>query len=144
MPSRNYMFKVNNRNIRIKCEICSKSTIKTPKRRLFLFYTPRKHQKKFGKLRSGVFIVHSEHISHFVPVFLLLTLNRQVPAGRVIKRTNTFVTNIFLFIKFLFATLKIKLYLQKHDISKILSWSLNISRCLVFPTESLSSPTTMR
>ena len=29
----NYMFKVNNRNTRIRCEICSKLTIKTPERR---------------------------------------------------------------------------------------------------------------
>ena len=28
-----YMFKVNNRNTRTRCEICSKSTIKTPERR---------------------------------------------------------------------------------------------------------------
>ena len=29
----NYMFKVNNRNTRARCEICSKLTIKTPERR---------------------------------------------------------------------------------------------------------------
>ena len=29
----NYMFKVNNRNTRTRCEICSKLTIKTPERR---------------------------------------------------------------------------------------------------------------
>ena len=28
----NYMFKNNNRNTRIKCEICSKLTVKTPER----------------------------------------------------------------------------------------------------------------
>ena len=33
----NYMFKVNNRNSRTRCEICSKLTIKTPERRLLLF-----------------------------------------------------------------------------------------------------------
>ena len=32
-PAGNYMFKVNNRNTRTRCEICSKLTIKTPKRR---------------------------------------------------------------------------------------------------------------
>ena len=52
-----YLVKVNNRNTRIRCEICSKSTIKTPE---------RWH-------RSGVFIVKFEHISHLVLVFLLLT-----------------------------------------------------------------------
>ena len=33
LPAGNYMFKVNNRNNRTKCEICSKLTIKTPQRR---------------------------------------------------------------------------------------------------------------
>ena len=29
-PAGNYMFKVSNRNIRTRCELCSKLTIKTP------------------------------------------------------------------------------------------------------------------
>ena len=33
------------------------------------------------KRRSGVFIVNFEHISHLILVFLLLTLNMQLPAG---------------------------------------------------------------
>ena len=33
IPAGNYMFKVNNRNTRTWCEICSKLTIKTPERR---------------------------------------------------------------------------------------------------------------
>ena len=61
-PAGKYMFKVNNRNTRAGCEICSKLTIKTPGRR---------HWR-----RSGVFIVNFEHISHLVLVFLLLTLSR--------------------------------------------------------------------
>ena len=56
------LFKVNNRNTKTKCKICSKLTIKTPKRR-------HRH-------RSGVFIVNFEHISHLALVFLLLTLSR--------------------------------------------------------------------
>ena len=52
-----YMFKVNNRNTRKKCEICSKLTIKTPQ---------RLHWR-----RSGVFIVNFQHISHLVLLFLL-------------------------------------------------------------------------
>ena len=32
-PAGNYMFKVNHRNTRTRCEICSKLTIKTPERR---------------------------------------------------------------------------------------------------------------
>ena len=61
-PSGIYLFKVNNRNTRTRCEICSKLTINTPERR---------HWR-----RSGVFIVNFEHISHLVLVFLLLTLNK--------------------------------------------------------------------
>ena len=61
-PAGIYLFKVNNRNTRTRCEICSKLTINTPERR---------HWR-----RSGVFIVNFEHISHLVLVFLLLTLSR--------------------------------------------------------------------
>ena len=53
--------KVNNRNTRTRCEICSKLTIKAPE--------PRQWR------RSGVFTVNFERISHLDPVFLLLTLN---------------------------------------------------------------------
>ena len=60
--SGNYMFKVNNRNTRIRFGICSKFTIKIPERRQWP--------------RSGVFIVNLEHISNLILVFLLLTLNR--------------------------------------------------------------------
>ena len=60
--SGNYMFKVNNRNIRARCEICSKLTIKTAERRQWR--------------RSGVSILNFEHISHLVLVFLLLNLSR--------------------------------------------------------------------
>ena len=43
-----YLFKINNRNTREKCEICSTLTTKTPERR---------------QRRSGAFIVKVEHIS---------------------------------------------------------------------------------
>ena len=59
-PAGNYKFKVNNKSTRTRCEICSKLTVKTPKQR---------------RCRSGVFIVNFKHISYFVLVFLLLTLN---------------------------------------------------------------------
>ena len=61
-PAGNYLFKVNNRNTRTRCQICSKLTIKIPKRRQWR--------------RSGIFIVNFEHISHLVLLFLLLTLSR--------------------------------------------------------------------
>ena len=66
-PAGNYMFKVNNRNTRTDCEICSKLTVKAPERSYWR--------------RSGVFIANFEHISHLFLVSLLLTLNMQLPAG---------------------------------------------------------------
>ena len=67
IPASNYMFKVNHRNTRTKCEICSELTVKVPERR---------HCRC-----SGIFIVNFEHISHLVLVFLLLNLNMYLPAG---------------------------------------------------------------
>ena len=60
-PANNYLFKVNNRNTRKRCEICSQLTKKAPHRRQW-------H-------RSGVFIVNFEHIPYPLPVFLLLTVD---------------------------------------------------------------------
>ena len=56
------MFKVNHRNTRARCEICSKLTIETPERAHWC--------------RSGVFIVNFEHISYLFLLFLLLTLSK--------------------------------------------------------------------
>ena len=61
-PAGNYIFKVNNRSTRTRCNMLSKLTIKTPERR---------HWR-----RSRVFIVNFKHISYLVLVFLLLTLSR--------------------------------------------------------------------
>ena len=61
-PAGNYIFKVNNRNTRKRCAICSKLTINIPERR------------HWG--RSGIFIVNFEYILHLVLLFLLLTLSR--------------------------------------------------------------------
>ena len=69
-PVGNYMFKSNNRNTRTRSEICSKLTINTPERR---------HRRR----SSGVFIVIFEYLSHLILVFLLLTLNMQLPAGYI-------------------------------------------------------------
>ena len=67
LPSRQLRvqsFKVNNRNTRARCEVCSKLTTKTPE---------RLHWR-----RSSVFIVSLEYIYH---VFQFLSLNREMPAG---------------------------------------------------------------
>ena len=45
----NYMFKTNDRNTRIRCEICSKLTIQIPEQCQWRY--------------SGIFIVNFEHIS---------------------------------------------------------------------------------
>ena len=64
-----YLFRFNNRNTRRRYEICSELTIKTPERLQWC--------------RSGVFIVNLEHILHLPPVFLLLTLNMLLLAGKL-------------------------------------------------------------
>ena len=66
-PSRHLPAQSNNGNTRTGCEICLKLTIKAPEQRHWC--------------RFGVFIVNFEHISHLVLVFLILTLNMQLPAG---------------------------------------------------------------
>ena len=78
IPAGNYMFKVNNRNIRTSCELCSKLTIKIPKRLL---------------RRYGVFNVNFEHIPHLVVVYLLLTLSRKMLAGPVKHLCKIFCDN---------------------------------------------------
>ena len=70
------LLKVNNRNTSIRCEICSNLTIKTPERRHW-------H-------RSGIFIVNSELISHLVLVFLLLTLEKYLAAGKKLHPSYMF------------------------------------------------------
>ena len=64
-----YLFKVSNRNSRKRCAVCSNLTVKTPESQWH---------------RSSVFIVNFEHTSHLVLVFLLLTLNRLMPAGTLV------------------------------------------------------------
>ena len=54
-PAGNYMFKVNNRNTRTRCEICSKLTIKTPEQRHL--------RLKVKSWWSTTFLLHSVIIS---------------------------------------------------------------------------------
>ena len=68
-PANKYMLKANNRNTRKRCEICSKLTTKTPKRRRDIVLV--------------CFIVNFEHISFLFLVFLLLALNKWVFAWAV-------------------------------------------------------------
>ena len=62
-PASIHLFKVNNRNTRRMCEICSKLKIKTPERR-------------------PAFILNFQQISHILLVFPLITLNKWLTAGR--------------------------------------------------------------
>ena len=62
IPAGNYVFKVNTRNIRTRCEICSKLTGKVPQRRQWC--------------RCDIFIINFKHILRLALVFLLLTLSR--------------------------------------------------------------------
>ena len=62
LPANICLFKVNNKNTRKRCEICSKLIIKTEEWRQW-------HH-------SDIIIVNFEHIPHFPIMFLLLTLNK--------------------------------------------------------------------
>ena len=58
LATKNYLFKVNNRDTGEKCEICSKLKIKTPERILNIFH----NFNIFHIMYSIVFIVDFEHI----------------------------------------------------------------------------------
>ena len=65
-----HLFKVNKKHTRKMCEICSKLTIKTSERCQWRY--------------SVSSIVNFEQISHFVLVFLLLILNKEMVAGELL------------------------------------------------------------
>ena len=103
-PANICLFKVNSRNFRKRCEICSKVTMKTPTMcekypntgfclvRIFLYsewmrrfpntskYGPEKtlYLDTFHALQSDFIEGVFEHISLIFLMFLLLTLNRQM------------------------------------------------------------------
>ena len=77
-----YLFKVNNRNSRKRCEICSKLTTKIPKRR-------HRH-------RSSVFIFNVQQFLHHSLVFLLFTVSMYLFSGLIevkIKSTDDWLEN---------------------------------------------------
>ena len=67
LPFGNYVFKVNNKSTKTRCEIYFNLTTKTPEWRHW-------H-------RSGIFIVNFKHVLHLVLVFLLSALSKYMPAG---------------------------------------------------------------
>ena len=65
-PSSNYLFKINSRNTRKRCEICP-------------MITKKKHQ-------NGVIdVINFQHISHVFLVCLLLTLNKYMSAWYMLE-----------------------------------------------------------
>ena len=81
LPAGIYMFKVNNRNTRTRCEICSKLTITT--------------LEQLHWRRSGVFIVNFKHISHLGVSIVNCEL---VNAGWV-RVSRTFLLNVRVIVK---------------------------------------------
>ena len=85
----NYMFKVNNRNSRTRCELCSKLTIKIPERR---------HDVVLVSL-----LITLKHISHLVLVFILnivhITLNVQLSAAYILCLGDSFRTRTPIFLR---------------------------------------------
>ena len=74
IPAGIYMVKVNKRNIRTRCEICSELTIKRPEQRQWR--------------RSGVFIVN---VTYFTPCCNVSIVNfKQVNADWDIMKNNNF------------------------------------------------------
>ena len=88
-PAGNYMFKVNNRNSRTRCELCSKLTIKIPERR---------HDVVLVSL-----LITLKHISHLVLVFILnivhITLNVQLSAAYILCLGDSFRTRTPIFLR---------------------------------------------
>ena len=88
-PAGNYMFKVNNRNSRTMCELCSKLTIKIPERR---------HDVVLVSL-----LITLKHISHLVLVFILnivhITLNVQLSAAYILCLGDSFRTRTPIFLR---------------------------------------------
>ena len=69
------MSKVNKRNSRKRCEICSKLTIKASER---------------CQWHCGIFTLNFQHISHFF-LFPLLTFNKLMLAGKVTPFVNQYM-----------------------------------------------------
>ena len=75
-PACKYMFKVNNRKTRTRCEICSKLTIKTPEWGTWMWYlTEISNNSKPGRLR-GI------NEAYFQPI--LLSLYEANPRARIL------------------------------------------------------------
>ena len=85
------LLKVNNRNNRTRCKICSELLVKTPERRQNNIRVRIRGyvlvSQKFWR-RSDDLIANFKHILHLVSVFLLLTLSRYIRLGYNIVLSN--------------------------------------------------------
>ena len=84
VPAIIYLFKLNNRNTRKRCEICSKLTVKTPE---------RNHWH-----RSAIFVVNFEHILHLFSSISIVDfeqLNMMPPPTAISKGSFAISSNYF-------------------------------------------------
>ena len=81
-PAGNYMFRVDNRNTRVRCEICSKLT------------NTRQRQWR----PSDIFVVNFKHISHLVLSVANFedVINEILNKNNIIKATSKYISNLFL------------------------------------------------
>ena len=77
IPANNYMFKVNNRNTRMRFEICSKLTIKTPERR---------QAKNFSKYLQDLFSRQNVKVWKFSLLLFVFSMRLSVPKKWYNKR----------------------------------------------------------
>ena len=82
VPGNIYLFKVNNRDTRIRCKIHSELTLQTP--------------EQLQQRDSGGFIVNFEHISRLTEVFLLWTSRMHLFSGlNIFLYSNRFQIDLF-------------------------------------------------
>ena len=113
-PVNNYVFKVNNRNTRKRCEISSRLTTNTPEWR---------HWRC-----SGVFIANFEHISHFYRVSILNFEQVNVSWAVNSEQNSTLNSSQYLEITFISQIFKILLNF----------WSSLTINCKYFTTYTLT------
>ena len=135
----NYMFQVNNRNIRTRCEICSKLTIKTPER-------PQWHISPC----SCTFIANFEYVNNGYPTVRKVTEYGVIAPIRakyrkIRTRQNTYIWIFFTYLHYLpFKTTKRLLKKLQSNILYIictlsLLCSIGIYKSLHFPPTLLNN-----
>ena len=94
IPADNHIFKANNRNIRKRCEICSKLTIKTPERHLASFCCLYFYFWTYIIPWPSVFIVNLEQVNaswdsvSIVSMFYFIYWYKKDKFGIIIKNLS--------------------------------------------------------